>query len=50
MEEAENICDRIIMLNKGEIIATGTPKEIKELTKTTNLRDSFFKLIGGNNE
>lgn len=50
MEEAENICDRIIMLNKGQIIATGTPKEIKKQTKTTNLRDSFFKLIGGNNE
>ena len=28
MEEAENICDRIIMINKGKIIATGTPKEI----------------------
>lgn len=50
MEEAENICDRIIMINKGEIIAIGSPKEIKKLTKTTNLRDSFFKLIGGSNE
>lgn len=50
MEEAENICDNIIMINKGHIIATGTPKEIKKQTKTTNLRDSFFKLIGGKNE
>ncbi len=50
MEEAENICDRIIMINKGEIIMSGTPKEIKSKTKTTNLRDSFFKLIGGHNE
>lgn len=50
MEEAENICDKIIMINKGKIIATGTPKEIKKQTKTTNLRDSFFKLIGGQNE
>ena len=50
MEEAENICDKIIMINKGKIIATGTPKEIKKQTKTTNLRDSFFKLVGGNNE
>lgn len=50
MEEAENICDKIIMINKGKIIATGTPKEIKKQTKTTNLRDSFFKLIGGTNE
>ena len=50
MEEAENICDKIIMINKGKIIATGSPKEIKDKTKTTNLRDSFFNLIGGLNE
>ena len=50
MEEAENICDEIIMINKGQIIATGTPKEIKKRTKTTNLRDSFFKLVGGTYE
>ena len=48
MEEAENICDRVVLINKGEIIATGTPKEIEKETKTTNLRDAFFKLIGGN--
>lgn len=47
MEEAENICDRVIMINKGKILIEGTPKEIKEKTNTTNLRDSFFKLIGG---
>ncbi len=47
MEEAENICDHVIMINKGEIIDSGTPKEIKERTNTTNLRDAFFKLIGG---
>ena len=50
MEEAENICDEIIMINKGQIIATGTPKEIKKRTKTANLRDSFFKLVGGTYE
>ncbi len=48
MEEAENICDRVVLINKGEIIATGTPKEIEKETKTSNLRDAFFKLIGGN--
>lgn len=50
MEEAEEICDYIIMINKGQIITTGSPKEIKNKTKTTNLRNSFFKLIGGYNE
>ena len=49
MEEAENICDRVVLLNKGEVIAMGTPKEIEEKTNTTNIRDAFFKLIGGSN-
>lgn len=47
MEEAENICDKVIMINKGVVIKTGTPNSIKEDTNTTNLRDSFFALIGG---
>ena len=50
MEEAENICDKVLMINKGQVIAFGTPSEIKKKTKTTNLRDSFFVLIGGNHE
>ena len=47
MEEAENICDNVIMINKGIVIKEGTPSEIKKSTKTTNLRDAFFTLIGG---
>lgn len=50
MEEAENICDKIVMINKGKVIAQGTPTEICKNTKTTNLRDSFFALIGDNYE
>ena len=47
MEEAENICDRVILVNKGKIIASGTPNDILKKTKTSNLRDAFFALIGG---
>ena len=47
MEEAENICDYVIMINKGIVIKEGTPTAIKKDTKTTNLRDAFFNLIGG---
>lgn len=49
MEEAENICDYVIMVNKGKIIATGSPLDIKKKTNTTNLRDAFFALIKGDN-
>lgn len=47
MEEAENICDNVIMINKGVAIKEGTPSKIKKDTKTTNLRDAFFALVGG---
>jgi sodium transport system ATP-binding protein len=47
MEEAENICTRVILIHKGKIIKDGKPNEIIKETKTTNLRDAFFKLIGG---
>ena len=33
MEEAEVLCDKIIILDKGKIIAEGTSDELKSLTK-----------------
>lgn len=48
MEEAEFLCDRIIMIHKGMIIAQGTPDELKLQTQTTNLRDTFLALVGNN--
>ena len=33
MEEVEILCDRIIILDKGNILASGTCDELKELTK-----------------
>ena len=50
MEEAENICDKIVIINKGKIIIEGSKEEILRKTKTTNLRDSFFALVGDNYE
>ncbi len=47
MEEAENICDRVILIHKGKILKEDTPKNIEKETNTTNLRDAFFKVIGG---
>jgi sodium transport system ATP-binding protein len=47
MEEAENICDRVVLIHKGRIVKEGTPEDIIKETKTTNLRDAFFVVIGG---
>ncbi|MDE5976997.1 MAG: ABC transporter ATP-binding protein [Turicibacter sp.] len=33
MEEVEMICDRVIIMDKGKIIANGTPDELKKLAR-----------------
>ena len=47
MEEAEYICDRVVLIHKGKVLSIGTPDKIRSKTKTTNLRDAFFALVGG---
>lgn len=47
MEEAENICDRLVLIHQGKLLGVGTPEEIKAKTKTDNIRDAFFALVGG---
>lgn len=42
MEEAEYLCDRIIMMNKGHVIANDTPDNLKKETGSSNLREVFY--------
>jgi len=46
LDEATDLCDRILVIDKGRIKACGTLKEIRDRTGTESLRDAFFKLIG----
>lgn len=50
MEEAENICDKVLFINHGKTVCIDSPKNVMKNTKTSNLRDAFFAVIGGNNE
>lgn len=45
MEEAELLCDRIIMMNHGRIMKEGTVEELKRDTRGRNLREIFMHLI-----
>lgn len=47
MEEAEDICDRIILMNHGKIIIEGSSSFIRKKTGTKNLREAFFALTEG---
>lgn len=52
MEEVEYLCDRIYIMDHGEIIASGSKEELKELiyddetTEPPTLEDVFLKLTG----
>lgn len=50
MEEAEMLCNKIIMLHKGEVIAAGTPEELKQDTHTDSIRDAFIALVSKGGE
>ncbi|NLK20732.1 MAG: ABC transporter ATP-binding protein [Epulopiscium sp.] len=45
MEEAETLCDKIMMIHHGEVIAKGTTESLKAETKEKNLRDVFVKAV-----
>ncbi len=46
MDEVERLCDRIVLLGAGRILAEGTVAEIVELAGTDTLEDAFVALTG----
>jgi ABC-2 type transport system ATP-binding protein len=46
MEEAEEICDRVGIIDQGKLIALGSPKELMEQHNAENLEEVFIKLTG----
>lgn len=47
LEEAEALCDRVAVMAKGMVKATGTPAELKAIAKTDNFEDAFIKIAEG---
>ena len=51
MEEADRLCDRIAIIDEGEIVALETPSRLKELVpsqdgRPTTMEDVFIALTG----
>ncbi len=46
MQEVAALCDRIVVIAKGRVVAQGTADELRALTGETNLEDAFVKVIG----
>ncbi len=46
MQEVGALCDRIVVIAKGRVVADESPEELRAQTGTANLEDAFVKIIG----
>lgn len=46
MQEVAALCDRIVVVAQGRVVAQGSTDELRELAGEANLEDAFVKLIG----
>lgn len=46
MQEVTALCDRIVVIAHGRVVAAGTPDELRVATGQANLEDAFVKAIG----
>ncbi len=47
MQEVAALCDRIVIIAGGRVVAEGTPEALRELAGEHSLEEAFVKLIGG---
>lgn len=46
MAEVAALCDRIVVIAKGRVVAVGSAEELRAQTGENNLEDAFVKIIG----
>jgi len=46
MQEVAALCDRIVIIAGGRVVADGTPEALRELAGEHSLEEAFVKLIG----
>ena len=46
MQEVAALCDRIVIIAKGRVVASGSADELRAQTGESNLEDAFVKAIG----
>jgi sodium transport system ATP-binding protein len=46
MQEVARLCDRIVVIARGRVVADGTPDELRAATGCANLEDAFVRAIG----
>jgi sodium transport system ATP-binding protein len=46
MQEVAALCDRIVVIARGRVVADGTPEQLRAQTGRPNLEDAFVQVIG----
>jgi sodium transport system ATP-binding protein len=46
MQEVSALCDRIVVIGRGQVAASGTAEELRQQTGRANLEDAFVSIIG----
>lgn len=46
LQEVSAVCDRVVVIARGRVVAQGAPAELVERTGEGNLEDAFIRLIG----
>jgi sodium transport system ATP-binding protein len=46
MQEVAALCDRIVVIARGRVVAQGTPDQLRAHTGQQNLEDAFVQVIG----
>jgi ABC-2 type transport system ATP-binding protein len=46
MEEAQELCDRVAIIDEGKLVELGSPAELMEKHQAKNLEEVFLKLTG----
>lgn len=46
MDEVERLCDRVAIIHRGQILESGTPRELIQKYNTESLESAFVEIIG----
>jgi sodium transport system ATP-binding protein len=46
MQEVAALCDRIIIIGAGRVLADGTPQAIREASGSQTLEEAFLNVLG----
>ena len=50
MQEVAALCDRVVIIARGRVVASGTPDELRAQAGESQLEEAFMRLSGADAE